>query len=63
MDRKFTVRIAAVTLCAALGIGAVMQSLPSSQPPRNAELAPVWVGARFSETVVSAISNGNGSRT
>ena len=22
-----------------------------------------WVGARFSETVVSAISNGNGSRT
>ncbi|WP_439118709.1 translocase [Marivita sp.] len=43
MDRKFTVRIAAVTLCAALGIGAVMQSLPSSQSPRNAELAPVVV--------------------
>ena len=31
MDRTFTIRIAAVTLCAALGIGAVMQSWPSSQ--------------------------------
>lgn len=33
MDRKFTIRIAAVTLCAALGIGAIMQGLPSSAPP------------------------------
>ena len=42
MDRKFTIRIAAITLRAALGIGLVMQSWPSSQP-RSVTQVPLVV--------------------
>lgn len=42
MDRKFTVRIAAVTLCAALAIGGAMQSFPST-PKRTVAQEPVVV--------------------
>lgn len=41
MDRKFTVRIAAITLCVALGIGAFMQSWPASSPNHAAKQAPL----------------------
>lgn len=48
MDRKFTLRVSAVTLCAALGIGAVMQSIPSTpqdyvaqEPTVVSEVQPV----------------------
>jgi hypothetical protein len=38
MDRKFTLRIAAITLCAALGIGAVMQSGMTKTQPATAQV-------------------------
>lgn len=48
MDRKFTLRITALTLCTALGIGAAMQAVPSAtqssvaqQPVAVADVQPV----------------------
>lgn len=38
MDRKFTLRVAAITLCAALGIGAIMQSGMSNAPRATAQV-------------------------